>query len=114
MADLTRGEFVDLLVEEFECKNDSELANKLGISIANWRKGKDKLVSKAIVRNVLKAGLRYRVHSAIEPIVEFYPFDFDHGTTFASRLNNRDVKGKLESSCGIYIFRLRRQAYVCW
>jgi hypothetical protein len=106
MTDLTRGSFVDLLAEVFGCRTDTDLKKRLGIVVANWRKEneKDKPLSRAIVGNALRAGLRHKVHSAIEPLVEFHPLDFENGDTFATRINNKAIKHKLEDNCGIYIF----------
>jgi hypothetical protein len=104
---LTRGGFVDLLIEEFGCRTDLELGEKLRISPANWRAKAGDPVSKSIVKHALNAIRRNLMSGCIESIAEFHYLDILHGhgrDTFRRRVNDEDICKTLEASQGVYAF----------
>ncbi len=106
---VTRSEFVDILAEMLGGENDAELAKNPGIVVANWRSAaqKHRQISKLIIRNASSAASRWKIKTAISPIVEFHRLNFDHGKkldTFAKRISDESVVSGLREDSGNYAF----------
>ena len=107
MANLTKGGLVDLLKEEFGIQTDKGLSESLGMSFANWRNVADSIVSSLIVKRAIKAAMRYRLRSVLQPLIEYHPFVFEHGKnvdSFANRLADKGIVASLGKAYGIYAF----------
>ena len=105
---MTGNDFVDLLLVELKCKDDSSLSRRLNVKAPNvnyWRQ--QKKLTKAIVRNVLRKLTNVVIKSSFEPIVEFHALDLWHEQNVDSltkRIASKSLVARLKKEKGIYLF----------
>jgi phage-related protein len=101
-------QLVEMLLEELECENKNQLANKLNVSapkIQSWESAKT--LSKTVIKNVIDAVRSQAVKSAIDPIVEFHKLNHYHGNqidNLRKKIDDPEICERLKNSRGIYSF----------
>jgi hypothetical protein len=102
------SDLVDVLLKELDCKNDNQLAQRLGVAAPNiyaWRNRGQ--VTKTIFRNALRRVSTRAVQTSIKPIAEFRKLDLFHGKnidTLTKRIGLKPLIERLKTQKGIYLF----------
>lgn len=111
---MTGEEFCRILRDNLDARNDSDLAQKLGITPAyvSQTKAQDQVSAakvKKFLDRLLNSKIGMLVNSAVHPIVEFFPIQYclskrESKWLLFDYIQHSDLKSELEKNRGIYSF----------
>lgn len=107
MAKYSGEALIEVLRHELECKNNNQLAKKLGVlapQIAAWERSK---LTRAVFRNIIRKLETRLVSNSFEAICEFRqlsPHQEGTANSLRNRINSVELCEKLGRSQGIYAY----------